>query len=84
MSAGRGRRGALVDLLERALDKGLVLNADLVICVAGVPLVGVVLRAAVAGMDTMIRYGLLAEWDRELRRRRGDATRAGGGVRHGA
>ncbi len=59
-----------MDLLDRALDKGLLLNADLVICLAGVPLVWVVLRAAVAGMETMLRHGLLREWNEALRRQR--------------
>ncbi len=57
----------LVDLLERVLDKGVVVDADLVICVAGIPLVGVNLRAAVAGMETMVKYGVMEEWDSEIR-----------------
>jgi len=57
----------LVDLLERILDKGVVIDADLVICVAGIPLVGINLRAAVAGMETMVRYGVMEEWDTEIR-----------------
>lgn len=57
----------LVDLLERVLDKGLVVDADLVISVAGIPLVGINLRAALAGMETMVRYGVMEGWDREIR-----------------
>lgn len=57
----------LVDLLERVLDKGVVVDADLIISVAGIPLVGVNLRAAVAGMETMAKYGVMEEWDREIR-----------------
>lgn len=57
----------LVDLLERVLDKGLVVDADLVISVAGIPLIGINLRAAVAGMETMVRYGMMEQWDREIR-----------------
>ncbi|MBI1920346.1 MAG: gas vesicle protein [Geobacter sp.] len=57
----------LVDLLERVLDKGLVVDADLVISVAGIPLVGINLRAALAGMETMVRYGMMEGWDREIR-----------------
>lgn len=57
----------LVDVLERVLDKGVVVDADLVISVAGIPLVGVNLRAAVAGMETMTKYGVMEEWDKEIR-----------------
>lgn len=57
----------LVDVLERVLDKGVVVDADLIISVAGIPLVGVNLRAAVAGMETMTKYGIMEEWDKEIR-----------------
>ena len=60
-------QATLVDLLDRALTKGIVIHADLVISVAGIPLIGVNLRAALAGMETMIRYGLLKEWDTKIR-----------------
>ena len=57
----------LKDVLDRALDKGLVLHADVIVSVAGVPLVGVSLRAAVAGIDTMLEYGYFKEWDLRTR-----------------
>jgi hypothetical protein len=57
----------LVDLLDRVLDKGLVIHADLIISVAGVPLIGVNLRAVVAGMETMLEYGVMKEWDERTR-----------------
>jgi hypothetical protein len=56
-------RATLVDLLDRVLEKGLVLNADLVIHVAGIPLLGVNLRACLAGVDTMLKYGIWRDWD---------------------
>lgn len=61
------RRATLNDLLERVLDRGLVLDADLIIMLAGVPLIGVKLRAALAGMETMGKYGLMTDWDRQIR-----------------
>ena len=62
-------KATLVDLLDRVLDKGLVIEADVVILVAGVPLLGVKLRAALAGMSTMCEYGMLADWDQRIRSR---------------
>ncbi|MHB8119363.1 MAG: gas vesicle protein [Methanothrix sp.] len=59
----RNTNAGLVDLLDRVLDKGLVLNADVLISVAGVPLLGLNLKAALAGMDTMIKYGIWEDWD---------------------
>ena len=60
-------QATLVDLLDRVLDRGLVINADVVISLAGVPLIGINLRAALAGMETMVKYGLMREWDQSIR-----------------
>lgn len=54
---------ALVDLLDVLLRDGVILQADVVITVADVPLVGVNLRAAIAGMTTMTEYGFFEDWD---------------------
>ena len=60
-------QATLVDLLDRVLDRGLVINADIIISLAGVPLIGVNLRAALAGMETMVSYGLMKDWDQAVR-----------------
>lgn len=62
-------QATLVDLLDRVLDRGLVINADIIISLAGVPLIGINLRAALAGMETMVKYGLMREWDQRIRAR---------------
>lgn len=49
---------SLVDLLERILDKGLVINADIVVSLVGTELLGIRLRAAIASFETAVRYGL--------------------------
>ena len=67
MEPTRNSHATLVDLLDRVLDKGLVIYADLIISLAGVPLIGVNLRAALAGMETMLNYGLMNEWDEHTR-----------------
>jgi len=60
-------QATLVDLLDRVLDRGLVINADIIISLAGVPLIGINLRAALAGMETMVKYGVMSDWDRRVR-----------------
>lgn len=60
-------QASLVDLLDRVLDRGLVINADIIISLAGVPLIGINLRAALAGMETMVKYGVMKEWDQRIR-----------------
>jgi len=56
-----------VDLLDRVLDRGLVVQADIIISVAGIPLIGVSLRAALAGVETMLQYGMMRERDQKVR-----------------
>ena len=67
MEPSRDTHATLVDLLDRVLDKGLILNADLMIHVAGIPLLGVKLNAALAGMETMLKYGIWQDWDEAQR-----------------
>lgn len=67
MEPTRNSHATLVDLLDRVLDKGLVINADIIISLAGVPLIGVNLRAALAGMETMLEYGMMKDWDERTR-----------------
>ena len=62
------RAGGLVDLVDRILVKGVILHADLVISVSGVPLIGVNLKAAIAGITTMVDYGVMEAWDEKIRK----------------
>src|SRR3954463_16653944 len=54
----RDRDGSLTHVVETLLDKGLVLNADIMVSVAGVELLGIRIRAALASFETAARYGL--------------------------
>ncbi len=67
MQPTRDTHATLVDILDRVLEKGLVLNADLIINVAGIPLLGVNLRAYLAGIETMLKYGIWQDWDEAQR-----------------
>ncbi len=67
MNSTRDTHATLVDLLDRVLDKGLMLDADLIILLGGIPLLGVKLRAVLAGMETMLKYGIWEDWDKAQR-----------------
>jgi len=67
MEPVRNSHGTLVDLLDRVLDKGIIIYADLIVSLAGIPLIGVNLRAAIAGMETMLKYGMMTQWDDRVR-----------------
>jgi hypothetical protein len=48
----------LSDVVELVLDKGVVVNADIVVTVGDTELLGVRVRAAIASFDTAAEYGL--------------------------
>ena len=61
--------GTLTDLIDRILDKGMVINADIKVAVVGVELLDIRIRAAMASFETAAAYGLefptgtrLPEW----------------------
>ncbi|WP_162300543.1 gas vesicle protein GvpJ [Anaerosacchariphilus polymeriproducens] len=67
MEPNRSPQATLNDLLDRILDKGLLLNTDLIVTVAGIPLIGINLKLALAGMETMLEYGIMKDWDEAQR-----------------
>ena len=58
LEASRNSSSTLVDVIDRILDKGLVINADITVSLAGVELLGIKIRAALASFETAARYGL--------------------------
>lgn len=65
----RNTPGTLADVIDRILDKGLVINADIKVNVVGVELLDIKIRAALASFETAAMYGLefpsgtkLPEW----------------------
>jgi len=52
----------IVELIDRALNKGVILNADLIITVADVPLLAANLKLALASVETMLKYGVMNDW----------------------
>jgi len=52
----------VVELIDRILEKGAILNADLIVTVAEVPLLAANLRLALASVETMIKYGVMNDW----------------------
>lgn len=49
---------SLADVVERILDKGLVINADIVISLCNTELLSIKLRAAIASFETAAKWGL--------------------------
>lgn len=49
---------SLADIVDRVLDKGIVIDADISIFIADTELLNIRIRAAVASFETAARYGL--------------------------
>lgn len=58
MATLRPESKGLPEVLALILDKGLVINADIAVSVAGVELLGIAIRAAIASFETAAKYGL--------------------------
>jgi gas vesicle structural protein len=58
LKPARNHGDALADVIDAVLDKGLVINADIMVSLAGVELLGIKIRAALASFETAARYGL--------------------------
>lgn len=67
MEPEKNSQSTIDDLLEIVLDKGIVLNTDLIISVANIPLIGISLRAAIASLETMLNYGMMEQLDKRTR-----------------
>lgn len=67
MQPTRDVRATLPDLIDVLLNKGVYLDLDLIITVSDIPLIGINLRATIAGMETMLEYGMMKNWDERTR-----------------
>lgn len=56
---------AVVELLDAVLANGVIVQADVVVSVGSVPLIGIRLEAAVAGLSEMVEYGYFEDWEGE-------------------
>jgi hypothetical protein len=67
MEPQRQPRATMTDLIERVMDKGVVVKLDLIVGMAGIPLIGISLHAAIAAIETMLQYGMMEDWDSRTR-----------------
>ena len=55
-----------MDLLDRILEKGVVINGDITVTVGSVELLSLKINLVVASLETAKRYGLILPWEKEL------------------
>jgi hypothetical protein len=66
-----GRRDlSLVDLLDRILDKGVVINGDITVTIGRVELLSLKINLVIASLETAKRYGIRLPWEPAPRPRR--------------
>jgi ssDNA-binding Zn-finger/Zn-ribbon topoisomerase 1 len=58
LEATRDASYTLIDIIDRVLDKGLIINADIAVSLAGIELLGIKIRASLASFETAAKYGL--------------------------
>jgi hypothetical protein len=62
-----GRRDlSLVDLLDRILEKGVVITGDITVNIGTVELLSLKINLVIASLETAKRYGLKLPWEKEL------------------
>jgi Gas vesicle protein len=59
-----GRRDlSLIDLLDRILDKGVVINGDITVTIGKVELLSLKINLVIASLETAKRYGIILPWE---------------------
>ena len=63
-----GRRDlSLIDLLDRILDKGVVINGDITVTIGKVELLSLKINLVIASLETAKRYGIRLPWEKEAK-----------------
>jgi len=60
----------IIDLIDRILDKGVVINGDITVSIVGVDLLSLKINLVIASLETAKRYGLKLpweKWDKEMK-----------------
>ena len=56
----------LIDLLDRILDKGVIINGDITVSIGKVELLSLKINLVIASLETAKRYGLRLPWEKEV------------------
>jgi len=79
------RQLSLFDLLDRILDKGVVISGDITVAFAGVDLLSLKVNLVISSLETAKRYGIELPWEKwarekaELEKKEKEKKLGGGG-----
>jgi len=54
----------IVDLVDRILDKGVVITGDITVSIVGVDLLSLKINLVIASLETAKRYGIKLPWEK--------------------
>lgn len=54
----------IVDLVDRILDKGIVITGDITVSIVGVDLLSLKINLVIASLETAKRYGIKLPWEK--------------------
>ena len=57
----------IVDLVDRILDKGVVITGDITISIVGVDLLSLKINLVIASLETAKRYGIKLPWENGIK-----------------
>jgi hypothetical protein len=55
---------SLLELIDRILDKGLVINGDITLSIAGTDFLSLKINLVIASLETAKRYGIELPWEK--------------------
>lgn len=58
------RQLTIVDLIDRILDKGVVITGDITVSIVGVDLLSLKINLVIASLETAKRYGMKLPWEK--------------------
>lgn len=61
------RQLTIVDLVDRILDKGVVITGDITVSIVGVDLLSLKINLVIASLETAKRYGIKLPWEKSER-----------------
>jgi Gas vesicle protein len=59
-----GQRSNIIEFLDRILDKGIVINGDITVLVAGTEILSLRINLVIASIETAKRYGIELPWEK--------------------
>jgi hypothetical protein len=62
--APASRQLTLLDILDRILDKGVVINGDITLSFASIDLLSLKINLVIASLETAKRYGIELPWEK--------------------